>query len=220
MIYLFFRSLVRVIATVVLGRRLRIEGVENVPRRGPALVVGNHIGNAEPPLTGVYIPRLDVYYMAKSEYFRRRWLGWLFRKNHTFPVVRHSADRAALRHALQILREGHVLLVYPEGTRTQPGAPAQPHAGAGFIARHSGAPIVPVASWGSENVIPRGSWLPRRADVTLRFGEAFYLPAHGRDGRPLSNQGASEYMMERVLALLPGARAGGSTSERDRSPAA
>jgi len=221
MIYACFRFGVRLVALIVLGRRLRIDGMSNVPRSGPVLVVGNHVGNVEPPLTGVHIPRLDVYYMAKAELFRPRFIGWLFRRNHTFPVVRHSADRAALRFALGVLRNGHVLLVYPEGTRSWTGETHPPQAGAGFIARHSGAPIVPVASWGSEKVIPRGAWLPRRADVHLRIGPAFHLPERGRDGTPLTNQQASEYMMERVTELLPpGGRAPREPPETRRTPAA
>jgi 1-acyl-sn-glycerol-3-phosphate acyltransferase len=179
MIYAVLRAGVRLIALVVLGRRLHIEGMEHIPRRGPVLIVGNHVGNVEPPLTGVHIPRLDVFYMAKVELFRRPISAWLFKRNHTFPVVRQSADRAALRFALRVLEDGHVLLVYPEGTRSWSGEAHEPYGGAGFIARHSGAPIVPVASWGSEKVIPRGAWFPRRADVHLRIGQPFHLKATG-----------------------------------------
>jgi 1-acyl-sn-glycerol-3-phosphate acyltransferase len=198
---------------------LSIEGMDNLPRRGSVLVVGNHVGNVEPPLTGVFIPRLDVYYMGKAELFHRPIVGWLFKRNHTFPVVRNSADRAALRFALRVLAQGHVLLVYPEGTRSWSGEARPPLGGAGFIARHSEAPIVPVASWGSEKVIPKGAWLPRRGDVHLCIGKPFQLPATGRDGKRLSNQEAAEYMMSRVTELLPtGQRVDAARS--DRSPAA
>jgi 1-acyl-sn-glycerol-3-phosphate acyltransferase len=145
-----------------------------------------------------------VYYMAKSELFRNPFLGWLFRQNHAFPVVRDTADRAALRSALAVLASGHVLLVYPEGTRSWDGNHlGEIQAGAGFIARHSGALVVPVASWGSERVIPRGAWIPRPADVELRIGEPFHLPPIGKNGRPLSSREAAAIMMERVIALLP-----------------
>jgi 1-acyl-sn-glycerol-3-phosphate acyltransferase len=203
-IYAIMRAGVRLLARVVLGRRLRIVGMDHVPRAGAVLVVGNHVGTVEPALTGAFMPRLDVFYMAKSELFRNRFLGWLFAHSHAFPVVRDSADRAALRRALQVLEEGHVLLVYPEGTRSwDEQLIGDTHGGAGFIARHSGAPVVPVASWGSERVIPRGSWLPRRADVEVRVGEPFRLPALGSDGGRLSNEQAAATMMERVIALLP-----------------
>jgi len=206
-IYAVVRLGVRLLAWIVLGRRLRIRGMEHIPRTGAVLVVGNHVGTVEPPLTGVFIPRLDVFYMAKSELFRNRVLGWLFRRSHVFPVVRGSADRAALRHALEILAGGHVLLVYPEGTRSwDRELLGETHAGAGFIARHSGALVVPVASWGAERVIPKGSWIPRPADVELRIGEPFHLPGQGSDGKPLTNREAAAAMMDRVIALLPAER--------------
>jgi 1-acyl-sn-glycerol-3-phosphate acyltransferase len=204
LIYAVLRAAVRLLARSILGRRLRIAGMEHVPRTGAVLVVGNHVGTVEPALTGAFIPRRDVYYMAKSDLFRHPFLGWLFRHNHVFPVVRDSADRGALRRALEVLADGHVLLVYPEGTRSWDGQLiGETHGGAGFIARHSGAPVVPVASWGSERVIPRGSWLPRRADVEVRVGEPFRLPASTPDASRLSNREAAAAMMERVIALLP-----------------
>jgi 1-acyl-sn-glycerol-3-phosphate acyltransferase len=198
---------IRLLAWIVLGRRLRIVGMEHIPQRGSVLVVGNHVGTVEPALTGVFIPRLDVFYLAKSELFRTPFMAWLFRRNHAIPVVRDTPDRAALRAALQVLAGGHVLLVYPEGTRSWDGQVlGDTHGGAGFIARHSGALVVPVASWGSERVIPRGAWLPRRADVELRIGRPFRLPDTGPDGRRLSSREAAAAMMERVIALLPAER--------------
>lgn len=204
MIYAVLRLGVRLLAWIVLGRRLRITGMEHIPRRGAVLIVGNHVGTVEPALTGVFIPRRDVFYLAKSELFRNPLLGWLFRQSHAFPVVRESPDRAALRRALALLAAGHVLLVYPEGTRSWAGQLlGETHGGAGFLARHSNALVVPVASWGSERVIPRGAWLPRRADVELRIGEPFHLPPPGSGGKRLSNREAAATMMERVIALLP-----------------
>ena len=204
MIYAIFRLGVRILAWVILGRRMRIVGMQRMPRQGAVLVVGNHVGTVEHALTGVFIPRRDVFYMAKTELVHKPWLGWLFRQNHAFHVERHTADRAALRTALATLAGGHVLLVYPEGTRSWDGTLiGEVQAGAGFIARRSGEVIVPVASWGSERVIPRGSWIPRRADVELRIGDPFQLPVLGGDGRPLSSREAAAIMMERVIALLP-----------------
>jgi len=198
------RAAVRVATVVVLGKRLRIEGLEHVPRRGPALLVGNHVGAIDPVMLGIHIPRLDVYYMAKSELFRRRVTGWLFRHCHTFPVVRDSPDRTALRQALDVLRRGHLLVVYPEGTRADRAAGGRAHPGAGFIARHARVPIVPVAAAGSDGVLPRGAIIPRRAPVRIVIGEPFAVPDIDDAGRPLGHQAATDLMMARVRALLPG----------------
>jgi 1-acyl-sn-glycerol-3-phosphate acyltransferase len=203
-IYAVFRIGVRLLAWVILGGRLRIDGMDDLPRSGAVLVIGNHVGTVEPTLTGVFIPRRDVYYLAKSELFRNRLLGWLFRKNHAFPVVRNTADRAALRSALAVLAGGHVLLVYPEGTRSWDGhVIGDVQAGAGFLARHSGGGDRAGRELGLGARHPARFVDAEAADVQLRIGEPFHLPAHGKEGRPLSSREAAAIMMERVIALLP-----------------
>ncbi len=205
-IYAVMRAAVRALVAIVLGRRLRIDGMENIPRSGPALVVGNHVGSIDPVILGINIPRLDVYYMAKSELFEKRFMGWLFRHNHAFPVVRDSPDRTALRRALGLLARGHVLLLYPEGTRSSDGSLSRAQAGAGFIARHSRVPIIPVAAQGSDHVLPRGARIPRRRPVHITVGPPFTLADADDHGRTLSNQQAADYMMARVAALFPAGR--------------
>lgn len=204
--YLVLRTIMRLLTALVLGSRLQVEGLEHVPRRGGVLVVGNHVATVDPPLTGSRIPRLDVHYMAKGEHFARRRVAWLFRAFNAFPVMRGRADREALGRALQILREGHVLLVYPEGSRSWDGRLRRPHAGVGFLARHSGVPVVPVAIWGTERVIPRGGRLPRPADVHLRFGPAVTLPER-ITSRP-DHQMLADTIMRAVAELLPAERRG------------
>ena len=189
---------------IFIGRSLHVTGLDKVPKHGPVLVVGNHIASLDPPLTGALIKRWDVYYMAKSEYFEKRLQRWLFKGYNAFPVVRHSADRTSLKQALAILRAGHVLMMYPEGTRSTDLQLHRPYAGAGFLARKSGAPIVPVAVWGSEGVLPKGaSWPKHEAHVNIRFGDPFLLPERNPDGTPMSHQQSADHMMARVAAMLP-----------------
>lgn len=201
--YGLLTAVVRLLARIVLGRRLVVEGLEHVPGTGGVLLVCNHVGTVDPPLTGALVPRPDVHYMAKSEHFNRRWKRFLFYGYHAFPVVRHTADRTALRHALDLLHDGHAVLVYPEGHRSPDRRMQRPHAGAGFIARHARAVIVPVAIWGSENVIPKGRTLPRRVDVRVRFGPAFRIEEVEPDGRKRSNQRVADLIMLRIADLLP-----------------
>jgi 1-acyl-sn-glycerol-3-phosphate acyltransferase len=202
-VYPILRALLRLIVGVVLFRRLHVRGLEKVPLSGPVLVVGNHIATLDPPLTGALIKRLDVYYMAKSEYFALRRQGWLFRAYNAFPVVRHSPDRQALKQALQVLEDGHVLMMYPEGTRSRDLQMHRPYAGSGFLARKSGAPVVPVAVWGSEGVLPTGASWFKRAHVQIQIGDPFLLPERNADGTPMSHQQSADYMMSRVAEMLP-----------------
>ena len=213
------RALVRGLELLILGRRLRLQGLGNIPAGGPALIVGNHAGAIDPVLLGIHLKRRDVYYMAKAELFKNPALGWLFNHCHAFPVVRDSPDRAALKTALDHLARGRLLVLYPEGTRTADGTAGAPHAGAGFIARRAGVPLVPVATWGSDAVIPRGIHLPKSADVWIRIGSPFRLPERNPGERPLSNREAADLMMQAVRSLLPGAESG-SPAVAGPSPAA
>ena len=200
--YWFLRGVMRVLVAVVLAGRVHVEGLDNVPRRGGALLVGNHVGTIDPPLTGSLIPRLDVYYMAKSEAFEKARVRWIFRGFNAFPVVRGSADRAALRHTLDLLRNEHVVLVYPEGSRSPDGRLREPQAGVGFLARHAGVPVVPVAVWGTEQVLGRGTIRIHRADVHVRYGAPVALPAGGAGARR-DNRDAAAAIMDAISAMLP-----------------
>lgn len=200
--YAVLRQVMRLLAAVILGRRLHVDGLANVPRAGGVLVVGNHVGAIDPPLTGALIPRLDVHYMAKAESFVAPATRWLFRGFQAFPVVRGSADRPALRHTLDLLTNGHVVLVYPEGSRSPDGHLRAPQAGVGFVARHAHVPVIPVAIWGSERALPRGSKRPRRVDVHVRYGAPVALPADGSGSRA-NNLAVAAAIMDAVAELLP-----------------
>ena len=140
--------------------------------------------------------------MAKSEPFAKARVRWLFRGFNAFPVVRGSADRAALRHTLDLLRDGHVVLVYPEGSRSPDGHLREPQAGVGFLARHGGVPVIPVAVWGTENVLPLGTTRIHRADVHVRYGNAGCAP-HRRGHPRGDNRAVAAAIMDAISAMLP-----------------
>jgi 1-acyl-sn-glycerol-3-phosphate acyltransferase len=192
------RGIMRMLCGVILMGRLHVEGEAHIPKSGGVLIVGNHVGTIDPPLAGAVIRRSDVYFMAKSEHFSTRLKRWLFNGYHAFPVVRGTADRSALRHSLDLLGRGRILVLYPEGTRGP--ALRKAHAGAGFLAQRGGVPVVPMAVWGTEDVLPKGSTLPRRAHVHVRFGEPFTLPERLRNG---DHDHATDYMMAKIAELLP-----------------
>jgi 1-acyl-sn-glycerol-3-phosphate acyltransferase len=219
------RAIFHVLAWILLRSRghLHVEGLENVPRKGPAIVVGNHIATVDPPMVGALVPRLDVHYMAKSEVFRTRFARFFLRGWNTFPVVRHSADRRALERGLQVLREGHILVLFPEGSRSTDATLTRGFPGAGFIARRSGVPVIPVAIWGSEDVLPKGVYMPRSADLHVRYGGPLQIPDRRADGSRLDNQEAVDIMLRAVADMLPERYRGvydGRPLERVRPPTA
>jgi 1-acyl-sn-glycerol-3-phosphate acyltransferase len=224
MLYRLLRRVMRLLVAIVLGDQMHVEGTENIPGSGPLLIVGNHVATIDPPLLGACVRRTDVHFMAKSEHFSRSATRWLFYGYHAFPVVRGTADRPALRHALRLLDDGAAVVVYPEGRRSWDGRLRRPHAGAGFLARRAGVPVLPVAVWGTEKVLTRGSHWPHRAAVHVRFGAPFVIPARDERGVRIGNQHAADLMMQRVAELLPpryrGIFDGGTDIEAVPPPAA
>ncbi|HET7465995.1 MAG TPA: lysophospholipid acyltransferase family protein [Candidatus Dormibacteraeota bacterium] len=187
---------------LLVGGLFTLNGLENVPRTGALLVCPNHAGTVDPPLVPAFTPRTDVWSLAKSEYFRTK-MAWLFRWYQSFPVVRHTADRAALKRSFELLRDGHALLIYPEGTRTPNGVLVKPEPGAGFIAQKSECAVVPVALTGTRAVMPKGARFPRRARASMTFGKPFRVAAKRPDGTKVSHQEASDAIMVRIAELLP-----------------
>jgi 1-acyl-sn-glycerol-3-phosphate acyltransferase len=213
-LYPFERRLMLALMWYFLGDDLQVEGLENVPRGG-CLVAGNHIATCDPPLIGALIPRHDVHYMAKAEAFRNRKGAWLLSGYNAFPVARHTADRLAIRRSLAVLAQGRVLIMMPEGTRSPDATLQRAEPGVGLIACRSGAPIVPVGVWGSENALPKGATFPRRAEVHVRYGEPLHLP-----GAHMGNQECADWIMERVADLIPERYRGVYSRERAGAAAA
>jgi 1-acyl-sn-glycerol-3-phosphate acyltransferase len=164
-------------------------------------MVSNHVGAVDPAIIAAWAPR-PVWFMAKAELFKGSW-AWLMRGYHAFPVVRHSPDRTALRRAFDLLKQGSTVVLFPEGHRSENARLLRAEPGAGFIARRSGAPLVPIAITGSQNVLGRHKVIPRRAEVAMTFGEPFQLPERNRDGSPMDHQQSVDYLMTKIAQLLP-----------------
>lgn len=124
--------------------RIQVLGLENFPKEGGVLICTNHIHNFDPPVVGITAPRV-VHFMAKEELFIVPVLGKIVRMCNAFPVKRGMSDREALRKGLNLLKEGHVLGLFPEGTRSKTGELGKGLAGAGFFATRSNASVIPCA---------------------------------------------------------------------------
>ena len=197
--YRIVSLLIRVLMRAWFGRQLVIDGIERVPREGPLLVVSNHLSNIDPLLFGGYGPGA-LFCMSKRELFTNRFVAWVLGGCNCFPVDRGSADRWALRTALDILSARGRLLIFLEGTRAAVPGMKQAEAGIGFLARRSGARVLPVAVWGTEQALPRGRKLPRRIPIRMEFGSPFEveLPQGRTDDRAVA-----DHIAHRIAALLP-----------------
>jgi 1-acyl-sn-glycerol-3-phosphate acyltransferase len=202
-IYSFMRWLMRALTRTFLFGLFEVVGAENVPRHGPLIICPNHSATLDPPMVPAFLPRGDSWSMAKSEFFKGGFVTWLFRHYQAFPVVRHTADRTALRTAFEILKSGQALIMYPEGTRVESGVLAQPEPGAGFIAQKAGCPVVPVGLTGTRDCLPKGARWPRRTHVSITFGKPFTVLSKRPDGTRIAREEASDAIMLEIAELLP-----------------
>jgi 1-acyl-sn-glycerol-3-phosphate acyltransferase len=202
-IYALMRALMRALVGVYLAGLFKAVGVENIPRTGPLLICPNHSATLDPPLVPAFVPRGDTWSMAKSEFFRKPFIAFIYRSYHSFPVVRHTADRAALKRTFDLLKAGHSVIIYPEGTRVESGLLAQPEPGAGFIAQKAGCPVLPVGLTGTRECLPKGARWPRRTQVTITFGKPFVILTKRADGSRVTHDEASDVIMVAIAELLP-----------------
>jgi 1-acyl-sn-glycerol-3-phosphate acyltransferase len=195
------------------GRGLRIDPPAGFPNEGPLLVVSNHLSNIDPFLFGGWAPGA-LFCMTKRELFSNPVSSWVMGGCNCFPVDRGTADRQALRTALDALARGGRLLIFLEGTRSATPGMRRAEAGVGFLARRSGAAILPVAIWGTETALGRGQRLPRRVPIRMRYGPVFHLPERA-GGERRDDQEVADLIGARIAALLPPAYRGVYASEED-----
>ncbi|NMB41537.1 MAG: 1-acyl-sn-glycerol-3-phosphate acyltransferase [Firmicutes bacterium] len=125
--------------------RWKYHGKKNLPAQGPFIICSNHTSWFDPPLIGCLLPgKHKVNFMAKEELFKISFIGSLLRKLGAFPVKRNVPDKNAVKHALQVLEEGGILGLFPEGTRSRGDGLGKLHRGAAAIALRSKAPVLPV----------------------------------------------------------------------------
>jgi 1-acyl-sn-glycerol-3-phosphate acyltransferase len=195
--------------------RTRLEGaISQIPRHGPVILAANHASNLDAVVIGSWlIPRLGrrIHWLGKKELFAWPIIGWTATHGGVHPVERGAADIEAFRLARRILDEGHVLFVFPEGTRSKDGALQQARDGLAVLALRTGAPIVPLAISGSNRVWPRGQKLPRPGGhVKIRVGRPFQpadLLPPGTDRRTAKGL-VTTMIMARIAALLPPSQQG------------
>lgn len=121
--------------------RVKVVGRENFPKEGGVLICSNHISNLDPPVVGIASPR-SLYFMAKEELFSVPVLKGILPKINAFPVKRGFSDRQALRTALNLLKDGKVVGLFPEGHRSKDGKLGEGFSGAGFFALRGGDAVV------------------------------------------------------------------------------
>ncbi len=208
-IYLLVRNILK--PWLATWFRYTIEGLENIPREGPAILAFNHIAYLDPLIAAYFVdkvgrrPRL----LAKSELFQDKRIAWLLRGAGQIEVKRGSHEAPmALDHALAALTRGEVIVIFPEGTITNDPDlnPMEAKTGMARLALASGVPVIPCALWGTQNIWPKGyakRWRPRQ-DVLVRIGEPIRL--EGDPGSRTAWVEVGERVMSEIARLVASLR--------------
>ena len=199
MVRVFILGLARLV--ILFATHRTVTGLENFPRKGPALIVINHLGDADAVLLGASVPVM-IEGMGKIELNEDRTAGPILRAYGVIWVHRGRPDRKAIRAALDGLAEGRMVALAPEGRQAVEGGLEEGTEGAAFLAMKSGAPIVPVAMTGTENENIYGrlkQW--KRARVTLSVGKPFFIQEQA-DRQKMMRDGTHQ-IMEALAGLLP-----------------
>lgn len=189
-----------VLTRVVAWLCFRYRVVGSVPRSGGLLIAANHASYFDIPLLGCGMRR-RAWYLGRSDLFvpvlkgLLQWLGWI-------PLKLGRLDRRAFERAVALIKEGKVVVIFPEGGRTLDGRLREAKPGLGMIVAQTGCPVVPAHLDGTYEVLPAGAKRPRFHPVTVRFGEpvAFSPPADIGKARQFYRQ-VSQTVMERIAAL-------------------
>lgn len=189
MIYSFCRGALRLIYKLLF--RLEAHGLEHIPAEGGVLLCSNHLSNLDPPTIGILLQR-KVHFMAKKELFDVFGFGWLIKQLGAFPVKRGGVSKESIKTALTLLREGHVMGIFPEGTRNKGEDTSIGKRGAATFALRSDAAVIPVAIIGNYKLFRK---------MKVVYGPPVDLSAFKEDKGTDAAEMATEAIMARIAEL-------------------
>lgn len=212
----YMYSVARVVLTplTLLFYRVKAVGKENVPKQGALVLAPNHFSQLDHFFAGVWLKR-KVRFMAKSQLFGPPVLTFIFKHGGVFPVRRGHRDEEAFKTAYELIDQGEMLLVYAEGGRSRSGELGEPKPGIGRIALESGAPIVPVAIYGSAEA---RRWKKLRFPrITVQFGAPLTFPVEADPSRERQLEVAHDVFAE-VKRMYEGLATRSAAEHGHRSP--
>lgn len=177
--------------------RLEIIDYHNLPDEGGFIVAANHVSYLDPPIIGVALRRKPIF-IAKEGLFKIPFIG-TFVKYFSFPLNRNKPQPSTIKEAVCRLKNGEVIVVFPEGSRSADGNMLDPKRGVSLIAMMSGSPIVPVLIKGTDNALPVGAKFIRPAKIKVIFGK--YIKIEKQETGKQFQEKISREIMQRIKEL-------------------
>lgn len=201
-----FLKLIRIITRTLLRLIARVELIDfdRIPKTETAIIVTNHLGRLDAILGYILIDRTDVIMMVAEKYEKVALLRWIGNNLNVIWINRFNADIHALRETTRRLKQGGIMAIAPEGTRSPTEALQEGKPGAAYLAAKTNVPLIPVVLTGTEDrvVLDRLRHF-KRLDITIRAGEPFTLPPMDRKNRDAYLAEQTEEIMCRIAANLP-----------------
>jgi len=194
---MWFYSLARIITRclIYILYDIKFEGLENIPDNGGYILASNHRTNFDPIFLAVKL-KPQLFFMAKAELFKNKFVGFIIKNLGAFPVERGKGDTGAIEWAVNLLKDGKVLAMFPEGTRSLDGVPLKPKSGVAVVANQTKADILPCA-------VCFGKRLGFRGKVTIKYGKLIKnQELQFKDGTPGEIKNASKIIMNKIIELL------------------
>ncbi|MBN2163481.1 MAG: 1-acyl-sn-glycerol-3-phosphate acyltransferase [Pontiellaceae bacterium] len=158
-------------AFLLVWHRLKIHGAKNIPDRGGVLIASNHASFLDPPVVGVGYRGRPIHFMARDTLWNSKFGSWWMDHVGCIPVSRGTGDMKALKLTIKALKEGKVVSMFPEGTRTEDGELQEAKGGIGFIIEKSGCNVVPAYIDGSFQAYPKGAKWIKPKKLTISYGK-------------------------------------------------
>lgn len=182
--------------------RYTINGKEKLPKEAPYLIVVNHLGFLDIPLTFLSLPRTTPWVLFAAESWERVPIaGYLLRKAGAIFIDRQNFDRKSLAKAMAAIKEGRVFGMAPEGTRSKTGVMNQGRDGAAYLASRVDLPIIPIGLHNTDQW--ENNWPWRLTRIHAEIGDPFYLPDLGRRARGKDLGAFTHLIMVKIAALIP-----------------
>ncbi len=196
------RFLIKVFLPLI--ARIEVQNLDRLPQSGGYIAASNHLGRLDVPLVYYFLDRDDVILIVAEKYQKYAIVRWLARQMNAIFIDRMNADVRALRETLKRLKQGGVLAIAPEGTRSKTQALLEGRPGVSYLAMKANLPIIPVAATGTEDAVVKNKLLHlKRPHVVVRVGEPFRLPPLDRRDREAALKRNTDELMCQIAALLP-----------------
>ncbi len=181
--------------------RPKIKGKENIPKKGGVIIAPNHTSNWDPLLLS-YSTRRSLYYLAKAELFNTHIKKWFFTSTGNIKIERGKGDSKALKNALEALKEGKCVVIFPEGTFFMGPELGKGHTGVARLALGARVPVIPAGIINSDKIMPENKKLPRPKKAVIKFGKAMsFNKDFGSEDNKEINKKVTLRIMKRIAEL-------------------